>query len=113
LDTSTILYPTLHSHPDPVEHPILILDLKAIDGISPMINNDELFDTLLRRLEPWVGEEGNGGYVLIVLAADDGESGGRTWPGVGWWVWKWKSIPRKYADWELIEDTLISDIERI
>lgn len=78
-----------------------------------MINNDELFDTLLRRLEPWVGEEGNGGYVLIVLAADDGESGGRTWPGVGWWVWKWKSIPRKYADWELIEDTLISDIERI
>jgi hypothetical protein len=47
-------------------------------------------------MEPWVGEEGEGGYVLTVLAADERISGDtRTWPGVGWWVWKYRRIPRK------------------
>ena len=97
LDMSRILYPTLQQHPPPEPYPVLVASLAQISGISPMINNDELFDTLLRKLEPWVGEEGEGGYVLVVLAADDGSShaGARKWPGVGWWVWKWKRIPRK------------------
>ena len=97
LDMSRILYPTLQQHPPPEPYPVLVVSLAQISGISPVINNDELFDTLSRKLEPWVGEEGEGGYVLVVLAVDDGSShaGARKWPGVGWWVWKWKSIPRK------------------
>ena len=96
LDTSSILYPTLRSHSSPAPYPILVFSLSEINTISPIITNDELFDVLLRRLEPWVGEEAEGGYVLVVLAADDrGGKTERSWPGVGWWVWKWKRIPRK------------------
>lgn len=99
LDTSRILYPTLHRHPSPAAHPILVVSLAQISGISPLINNDELFDTLLRKLEPWVGEEGEGGYVLVVLAADRArDEGARQWPGVGWWVWRWKRIPKKWVE---------------
>ncbi|KAK1926317.1 Rho GTPase activation protein [Papiliotrema laurentii] len=96
-DVSTILYPTMHSPQVPSPQPILVLTLSRINDISPLITNDELFDVLLRRLEPWVGEEGERGYVLVVLAADQGEvESGRKWPNMGWWAWKWKTIPRKY-----------------
>jgi hypothetical protein len=86
----------MHSHQVPSPQPILVLTLSRINDISPLITNDELFDVLLRRLEPWVGEEGERGYVLVVLAADQGEvESGRKWPNMGWWAWKWKTIPRK------------------
>lgn len=96
LDVSSILYATSQLHPEPASYPILVLSLSDIINISPLITNDELFDVLLRRLEPWVGEEGQGGYILVVFAADDkAKSTERTWPSLAWWVWRWKRIPRK------------------
>lgn len=96
LDISKTLYPTLRQHPEPLNHHVLVLSLSQISTVSPLITNDELFDVLLRRMEPWVGEEGEGGYVLTILAADERISGDtRRWPGVGWWVWKYRRIPRK------------------
>ena len=100
-DTSNILYPTLQLHPAPLIHPVLVLSLSEIALVPPATSNDELFEVLLRRLEPWVGEQGEGGYILVVLAAQ-GNAKGKTMPGVGWWAWKWRKIPRKYVrlDWK-------------
>ncbi|KAK4685204.1 hypothetical protein P7C73_g4952, partial [Tremellales sp. Uapishka_1] len=94
IDTSRILYPTLASHPAPHPCPILVLSLSALGSYPADATNDELFSVLLSRLEPWVGEEGEGGYVLIVLAAEGEQK--RNMPGVGWWVWKWKRLARRY-----------------
>jgi len=96
-DTTSILYPTLENHPAPLAHPLLVLDLAALTQVPVSISNEELLATLLRRLEPWVGEEGEGGYCLIVLSAEDPDVKGRTrtLPGVGWWIWHWRRIPRK------------------
>ncbi|WWC57970.1 uncharacterized protein I303_100505 [Kwoniella dejecticola CBS 10117] len=109
LDTSSILYPTLTIHPPPVQHNVLVLSLAHVSLAPPTLSNDELFSILLRRLEPWVGEEAEGGYVLVVLAAEDSlaspgsglngkgkEKERRKLPGIGWWVWRWKRLPRKY-----------------
>ncbi|WVW81631.1 hypothetical protein I302_103626 [Kwoniella bestiolae CBS 10118] len=100
LDTSSILYPTLTVHPPPVNHNILVLSLSHVGSAPPTLSNDELFNVLLRRLEPWVGEEGEGGYVLVVLADEDDHmvkgKEKRKLPGIGWWVWRWKRLPRKY-----------------
>ncbi|OXG44027.1 hypothetical protein C359_01133 [Cryptococcus neoformans Bt120] len=107
VDTSSILYPTLTVHPPPVPHNILIVSLAHVPSAPPTLSNDELFQIVLRRLEPWVGEEGEGGYVLIILSAE-GLLGGkmafdvkhkaeaRKLPGVAWWIWKWKRLPHKY-----------------
>lgn len=105
IDTGAILYPTLENHPAPLVHPLLVLNLAAVSHVPGHISNDELLEVLLRRLEPWVGEEGEGGYCLIVLAAEDakegpnmkvgGKSKGRPLPGVAWWLWHWRRIPRK------------------
>ncbi|WWC66983.1 uncharacterized protein I206_100890 [Kwoniella pini CBS 10737] len=81
---------------------MLVLSLSHVSSAPPTLSNDELFNIILRRLEPWVGEEGEGGYVLVVLAADDPVGGNgmekerRKLPGIGWWVWKCKRLPRKY-----------------
>ncbi|WWC85640.1 uncharacterized protein L201_000506 [Kwoniella dendrophila CBS 6074] len=101
LDTSLILYPTLTVHPPPVNHNILVLSLSHVSSAPPTLSNDELFNIVLRRLEPWVGEEGEGGYVLIILADEEGNIKGkeketRKLPGITWWVWRWKRLPRKY-----------------
>ncbi|KAK8845315.1 hypothetical protein IAR55_006028 [Kwoniella newhampshirensis] len=103
LDTSSILYPTLTTHPTPIPNHMLVLSIAHINRAPPTINNDELFDILLRRLEPWVGEEGEGGYVMVILAAESPEVNAkgkdketRKLPGIAWWVWKWKRIPRRY-----------------
>ncbi|OCF59805.1 hypothetical protein L486_02478 [Kwoniella mangroviensis CBS 10435] len=99
LDTSSILYPTLTLHPSPIHHNILVLSLSHVSNAPPTLSNDELFNVLLKRLEPWVGEEGEGGYVLIVLADEDHsgkEKEKRNLPGIAWWVWRWKRLPRKY-----------------
>ncbi|ODN75781.1 hypothetical protein L202_05788 [Cryptococcus amylolentus CBS 6039] len=115
LDTSSILYPTLTTHPEPAPYNILVLSLAHIASAPPSLSNDELFQVILRRLEPWVGEEGEGGYVLVIMsaegavatasassasapsAAEPSHAGdeSRKLPGVAWWVWKWKRIPRK------------------
>ncbi|ORY31981.1 hypothetical protein BCR39DRAFT_524925 [Naematelia encephala] len=95
IDTSTVLYPTLQIHPSPAIHPILVLSLASVSDIASGVTNDEVFTTLLRKLEPWVGEEGDGGYVLIVLAAQ-GDKRARSMPRGPWWAWKWRKIPRKY-----------------
>ncbi|WVQ76476.1 hypothetical protein IAR50_006144 [Cryptococcus sp. DSM 104548] len=101
--TSSILYPTLTTHPHPAPYAILVLSLPGIASAPPSLSNDELFHAILQRLEPWVGEEGEGGYVLVIMsdtAAEPqgatGAAGARKMPGVAWWVWKWKRIPRKY-----------------
>ncbi|WVQ93915.1 hypothetical protein IAU59_000993 [Kwoniella sp. CBS 9459] len=106
LDTSSILYPTLTIHPAPVPHNILVLSLSHISSAPPTLTNDELFGIVLRRLEPWVGEEGDGGYVLVILADEDAPGPysdvkgkgkeRRKLPGYAWWVWRWKRLPRKY-----------------
>ncbi|WRT63479.1 uncharacterized protein IL334_000384 [Kwoniella shivajii] len=103
LDTSSVLYPTLTVHPPPVGHNILVLSLSHISSAPPTLSNDELFAIVLRRLEPWVGEEGEGGYVLVVLADENANGTSslkgkekRRLPGIAWWVWKWKRLPRKY-----------------
>nr|XP_031863737.1 uncharacterized protein CI109_000989 [Kwoniella shandongensis]KAA5530809.1 hypothetical protein CI109_000989 [Kwoniella shandongensis] len=114
LDTSSILYPTLTTHPAPTPHHILVLSLAHINRAPPSLNNDELFNILLRRLEPWVGEEAEGGYVLVILAAEspDPSSKGkaketRKLPGVAWWVWKWKRIPKKWVPEEFEKTPLL------
>ncbi|BEI96957.1 hypothetical protein CcaverHIS631_0205460 [Cutaneotrichosporon cavernicola] len=89
-----ILYPTLENHPDPNPYPLLVLNLAAISHVSSSISNDELLQVLMGRLEPWAGEEGEGAYCLIVLAAEGG--GKRALPGVAWWLWHWSRIPRKF-----------------
>ncbi|WVF66294.1 hypothetical protein IAT40_001034 [Kwoniella sp. CBS 6097] len=106
LDTSSILYPTLTIHPAPVSHNILVLSISHISSAPPTLTNDELFNIVLRRLEPWVGEEGEGGYVLVIMADEyggDQHVAGkgkakemRKLPGYAWWVWRWKRLPRKY-----------------
>ncbi|WVQ80980.1 hypothetical protein IAT38_003087 [Cryptococcus sp. DSM 104549] len=118
LDTSSILYPTLTAHPSSDAHHILVVSLAHISSAPPTLSNEDLFQIILRRLEPWVGEEGEGGYVLVIFAdeggvppkgstdSEDGEKRPaakakaepqqRKLPGVAWWVWRWKRIPRKY-----------------
>lgn len=101
IDTSSILYPTLENHPAPAAHPLLVLNLAAATAVPAHVGNDELLELLLHRLEPWVGEQGEGGYCLIVLAAEraemeiGGSKKGRALPGVAWWLWHWRRIPRK------------------
>lgn len=99
-DTSRIIYPTLQKHPEPVDHPILVLCMSELDSVPESVGDDELFETVLDKLEPWAGEEGERGYVLIVLAAEvDGDKKGkdkaRSRPGVGWWLWRWRRVPRQ------------------
>ncbi|GMK54253.1 hypothetical protein CspeluHIS016_0108390 [Cutaneotrichosporon spelunceum] len=77
-----ILYPTLENHPQPYPYPLLVLNLAAVSHV------------LLSRLEPWAGEDGEGAYCLVVLAAEGG--GSRKLPGVAWWIWHWRRIPRKF-----------------
>lgn len=106
VDTTSILYPTLENHPAPANYPLLVLNLAAIANVPAFVGNDELLEIVLRRLEPWVGEEGEGGYCLIVFAAEDtplnmAKEGpahtkkGRALPGVAWWLWHWRRIPKK------------------
>lgn len=97
LDTSSILYPTLENHPAPLAHPLLVLDLATLTAVPQSVSNETLLATLLRRLEPWVGEDGDGAYTLVVLAAEDpaGKGKSRALPGVAWWLWHWRRIPRK------------------
>ncbi|KAL7419964.1 hypothetical protein Q5752_004927 [Cryptotrichosporon argae] len=108
-DLTATLYPTLSTAGTGAgagAHPVLVLDLAAARHVRGA-SDDELFDGVLRRLEPWVGEEGEGGYVLVVLAGGSGagasaEGGedeghkGRALPNVPWWIWKYRRIPRKY-----------------
>lgn len=89
-----ILYPTLESHPG-AHGPLLVLNLAAVSHVTPAVSNDELLEVLLNRLEPWAGEEGEGAYCLVVLAAEG--SGHRPLPGLAWWAWHWRRIPRKYV----------------
>lgn len=102
IDTTAILYPTLENHPAPLAHPLLVLDLASLTSVPSSISNDELLPTLLRRLEPWVGEDDDGGYCLIVLAAEDTDGRARGLPGVAWWMWHWRRIPRKSVCPEMV-----------
>lgn len=99
VDMTKVLYPTLENHPPPLEHPLLVLDLAELTSVPQSVSNDELLSALLRRLEPWVGEEDDGAYCLVILAADDrdmpGKGKARSLPGVAWWLWNWRRIPRK------------------
>lgn len=99
VDMTKVLYPTLENHPPPLEHPLLVLDLAELTSVPASVSNDELLSALLRRLEPWVGEDDDGAYCLVILAADDrdmpGKGKSRSLPGVAWWLWNWRRIPRK------------------
>lgn len=102
LNASRILYPTSQQHPEPVAYPVLVLCMSELDSVPDTISDDELFEAVLDKLDPLAGEEGSGGYVLIVLAVENegslsGKGKARTRPGVGWWLWKWRRVPRKCA----------------
>lgn len=102
LDTSSILYATMSNHPPPLANlPLLVLNLAALAAVPTPVTNDVLLATVLRRLEPWVGDEGEAGYTLIVLAAEEDAASShgkrRALPGVTWWIWNWRRIPRKYV----------------
>lgn len=91
----------MQQHPDPAAYPILVLSISELDSVPETVDDDELFETILDKLEPWAGEEGEGGYVLVVLAAESAAEGhtgkgkGRVKPGLGWLLWRWRRIPRK------------------
>ncbi|WVO17653.1 hypothetical protein L204_105350 [Cryptococcus depauperatus] len=95
LAVDTILYPTLTTHPPPTPYSMLVVSLADIAATPATVSNDDIFQTILSRLEPLVGEEGDGKYVLIVMATD-GKDGRRRMPSMAWWVWKWKRIPHRF-----------------
>jgi hypothetical protein len=88
------LYQT-STHPSPLPYPIITISLS--DLTSRTGTNDELFDEVLGKLDPLIGD----GYVLVVLAAGLGRGNGtgdkekRIDPGFGWWLSKWKSVPHR------------------
>ncbi|KAL1409632.1 hypothetical protein Q8F55_003628 [Vanrija albida] len=90
----------MQNHPPPLANlPVLVLNLSALAAVPMPVTNDVLLATVLRRLEPWAGDEGDAGYTLIVLAAEEdalGKGKRRALPGVSWWIWNWRRIPRKY-----------------
>jgi hypothetical protein len=111
-DLSDLLYTSGKTHPGPAAHPIVVVSLPALGAISPSVSDDELFQLALDKLDPYVGEGGKGGYVLVVLAAEDnsehtsagegmkkisGKGKGRSKPGVAWWMWRWKRVPRRWV----------------
>jgi len=93
-DYEGMLYSTLTSHPPPLEHPVIVLSLLEVSKVTSTVSNDELFSNLLERLQAWCDEEEEGEYVMIVLAAAKEL---RKRPGMGWWFWKWRRIPRRYV----------------
>lgn len=97
VDTGAVIYPTLENHPEPFVTPLIVLNLAALTAVPTAVTNDRLLDLMLLRLEPWVGEEGEGGYSLVVLAAeeDGAKETSRALPGVAWWLLNWRRIPRK------------------
>jgi hypothetical protein len=110
-DLSDLLYISGKTHPGPAAHPIVVVSLPALGAIWPSVSDDQLFELALKNLDPYVGEEGKGGYVLVVLAAEEddsedisvgndikktsGKGKGRSKPGVAWWIWRWKRVPRR------------------
>jgi hypothetical protein len=99
--TTEYIYST-STHPAPLSVPTIVLSLPDLPR-SPDLSDDEIFEQILGKLDPLVGN----GYVLVVLATEssadkDGNvSGdprkGRREPGVGWWVSRWRSLPYKYV----------------
>lgn len=74
--------------------------MAEIRNVPATVNDDELFETILYKLESWVKAEAMGGYVLIVLAVEEtgdknGKGKGRIQPGVAWWLMRWRRVPRE------------------
>jgi len=85
------LYQT-STHPSPLPYPVITISLS--DLASKPGTNDELFNEVIGKLDPLIGE----GYVLVVLAAGlvrSGDKGKRRDPGFGWWLLKWRSAPHR------------------
>jgi hypothetical protein len=92
------IYPSGQVHPAPLAHPIVVVSLSDLHNQPSDVSDDELFQSSLEKLEPYVGEEGKGGYILVVLAAEEnieGKGKRRSKPGVAWWIWRWKRVPYK------------------
>lgn len=73
--------------------------MTEVSNVPAGVSDDELFETVLIRLESLVRDEGKGGYVLTVLAAEDsedtmGKGKRRIQPGVAWWLMRWRRVPR-------------------
>lgn len=94
------LYQT-STHPSPLPYPVITISLS--DLASRTGTNDELFNEVIGKLEPLIGE----GYVLVVLAAGlgrgTGDKGKRRDPGFGWWLSKWRSVPHRYVIFTAIQ----------
>jgi len=83
------LYQT-STHPAPLPYPIITISLSDLTLRTG--TNDELFDEILGKLDPLIGE----GYVLVVLAAGlVRDKSKRRDPGFGWWLSKWRSVPHR------------------
>lgn len=94
---SSYLYPTGQHHPTPLAHPIIVLSLSDLSKAQSTLSDQEIFDDLLRGLDPYVDEEGKAGagYVLVVMAAEEGGVESKSRSGISWWAWKWRSVPRR------------------
>ena len=88
------LYQT-STHASPLPYPVITISLS--DLASRTGTNDDLFEEVLGKLDPMIGE----GYVLVVLAAgspyglQSGDKGKGRDPGFGWWLSKWRSVPHR------------------
>jgi hypothetical protein len=110
--SSEYLYAT-STHPEPLPYPVVTISLSDIRASSSSISNDEVFQEVLEKLDPYMGEE----YVLVVLAAESipmvdgnedsvtiqGKERGRSDPGLGWWLSKWRGLPHKSV--RFVQDT--------
>jgi len=92
------LYST-STRPSPLPYPVITISLS--DLASETGTNDDLFDEVLGKLDPLIGE----GYVLVVLAAGlvrSGDKGKSRDPGFGWWLSRWRSVPHRSVTFHML-----------
>jgi hypothetical protein len=118
--SSEYLYAT-STHPETLPYPVVTISLSDIRNSSSSKSNDEVFQEVLGKLDPYVGAE----YVLVVLAAEsipmvDGNEDSvtmkerrRSDPGLGWWLSKWSGLPhRSVRSVQIRKEVLMVDVER-
>jgi hypothetical protein len=78
----------------------MVMTMAELNHVPVAVTDDELFETILHKLESWVREKAEDGYVLIIFATENagdssGKGKGRMQPGVAWWLMRWRRVPRQ------------------